>query len=293
MQKYQSVVQYNSGVAVAGANVTVKNYPSGTTATIYSDNGVTPAGNPLTTDSAGRFSFYAADGHYSLEITGVSLTPYTVSDVLLEDVSEPSDVWVQNIILPGAGDALHYMYSGAPGIFGWNDNVKELYATGPNQPALNVSFGPFYHYEFSASTMNEVFANFHIIHDFALGTAISPHFHMMTNSVNAGTVRIGFEWSTARRWDDTGTTVFTPTQTCYVDCVIPSNSNGKHIVAQAADGIPGTTDINVDSMLIMRIFRDAAHPNDTFPDPIFGLTVDLHYQQARLFTPNRDPDFFA
>lgn len=291
MQKYQSVVQYNTGVAVAGASVTVKNYPSGTVATIYSDNGTTPTANPITTDSTGRFGFYAADGRYSMEITGVSLNPYTVTDVLLEDQTEPSDIWVKNIITP-VGDT-HYTYSGAIGTFGWNDNVKELYAVGPNQPSLNNSFGPYYHYEFSATDMNNVFANFHIVHDFALNTAISPHFHIMTNSTASGTVRIGFEWSTARRFDDTGNTVFTTPQTCYAELPISANSNGKHFVAQSADGIPALTDINVDSLIIVRIFRDAAHPNDTFPDTIFGLTVDLHYQVARLFTPNRDPNFFA
>jgi hypothetical protein len=293
MQKYQSVVQYNTGVAVAGASVTVKNYPAGTVATIYSDNGITTTTNPITTDSTGRFSFYAADGRYSLEITGTSLTPYTVTDILLEDVTEPSTVWVQNIVMPGSGDAIHYTYSGSVGTYGWNDNVKELYATGPNQPSLNNSFGPYYHYEFSADTMNNVFANFHIVHDFALGTAISPHFHLMTNSNASGTVRIGFEWSTARRADDTGTTVFTTPATCYAELPIAANSAGKHFVAQSNDGIPALTDINVDSLIIVRIFRDAAHINDTFPDTIFGLTVDLHYQVARLYTPNRDPDFFA
>lgn len=291
MQKYQSVVQYNTGVAVAGASVTVKNYPSGTAATIYSDDGITPTANPLTTDSTGRFSFYAADGHYSLEITGVSLTPYTVSDILLEDPTEPSNIWVQHLIMPGDQ---HVIYSGQLGAYGWNDNVKELYAVGPNQPSLANSFGPYYHYEFSADTMNEVFANFHIIHDQALATAIYPHFHIMTNSTATGVVRIGFEYSWARRSDDTGAVAFSTPVTVYKNFTIPANTNGYHHVVQVDDAnvIPANTNYNIDTLFIMRFFRDAANPADTFPDTIFGLTVDLHYQSARFNTPNRDPNFF-
>jgi len=96
MQKYQNNVLLSpGGIAVPNASVLVLNYPDGTTATIYSDNGVTPAANPLTTDANGAFGFYAADGHYSLQITGnvggIAITPVTVPDVLLVDVL-PADL---------------------------------------------------------------------------------------------------------------------------------------------------------------------------------------------------------
>lgn len=91
MEKYQNNVLLSpGGIAVPSASVLVTNYPAGTTATIYSDNGVTPAANPLTTDANGAFGFYAADGHYSLQITGnvggVAITPVTVNDVILQDM---------------------------------------------------------------------------------------------------------------------------------------------------------------------------------------------------------------
>lgn len=85
MQKYQNSVANSSGRPVANASVAVTTYPAGTTATIYSDNGVTVTANPILTDSNGNFSFYAADGHYSLTITGSGFTTQTVNDILLED----------------------------------------------------------------------------------------------------------------------------------------------------------------------------------------------------------------
>lgn len=85
MQQYINTVTNRGGASIPGASVLVKTL-AGATATIYSDDGVTEASNPLTTDENGEFSFYAADGRYSLTIskTGV-ISQRTVSDILLQD----------------------------------------------------------------------------------------------------------------------------------------------------------------------------------------------------------------
>jgi hypothetical protein len=85
MQKYVNSVAGNTGMPVANASVQVNLYPAGTPATIYSDNGVTAAANPLTTDTNGAFSFYAADGHYQLVISGTNIQTQTINDILLVD----------------------------------------------------------------------------------------------------------------------------------------------------------------------------------------------------------------
>lgn len=107
MQKYQNNVLLSpGGIAVPNASVLVLNYPGGTTATIYSDNGVTVAANPLTTDANGAFGFYAADGHYSLQITGnlngIAISPVSVVDILMVDVL-PGDL---NTTLPASSGKL-------------------------------------------------------------------------------------------------------------------------------------------------------------------------------------------
>lgn len=91
MQKYVNSVADSTGAPVANASVQVNNYPAGNAATIYSDNGITPATNPLTTDTNGSFSFYAADGRYQLVISGSNIQTQTVNDILLVDVL-PSDL---------------------------------------------------------------------------------------------------------------------------------------------------------------------------------------------------------
>lgn len=92
MQKYlNSVANATTGLPVQNASVQVVTNPGGTVATIYSDNGITLAPNPLTTDANGAYSFYAADGHYNLVISGPNITPQTINDVILLD-AVPADL---------------------------------------------------------------------------------------------------------------------------------------------------------------------------------------------------------
>lgn len=85
MQKYQDVVLKSNGQPAANVQVLVQTYPGLATATIFSDNGVTQAANPLTTDGLGNFSYYAADGRYQLTVSGSGIQTTTKSDVLMVD----------------------------------------------------------------------------------------------------------------------------------------------------------------------------------------------------------------
>lgn len=69
MQKYTDNVVNKNGAAISGASVTVRD-AAGNLATLYSDDGVTTQANPVSTDAKGVFSFYAADGTYTVTVTG-------------------------------------------------------------------------------------------------------------------------------------------------------------------------------------------------------------------------------
>lgn len=70
-------------VTGAGTEATITVYAAGTVtaSTIYSDTAGTAKANPFTTDSVGRFSFYADPGLYDIKVSGSGLTTYTVEDV--------------------------------------------------------------------------------------------------------------------------------------------------------------------------------------------------------------------
>jgi hypothetical protein len=66
----QATVQDEDGNAVAGASVAVRFEGSGLLATLYADKaGLTPLGNPFTSDDNGAAVFYAAAGFYRVTAT--------------------------------------------------------------------------------------------------------------------------------------------------------------------------------------------------------------------------------
>jgi len=100
MERFFDVVQTRQGVAVSGASVSVYT-EAGALATIYSDDGTTTTDNPLTTNSDGEYTFFAANGKYSIEVTASGFTTETVSERVLYD---PADVTASGIpIVDGGG----------------------------------------------------------------------------------------------------------------------------------------------------------------------------------------------
>lgn len=72
-----------------GASVTVTRLDNGLLASLYSDNGVTPLAQPLTTDDNGYFGFYAADGKYVLTFSGSRFATFTRQIVLEDPIDNP------------------------------------------------------------------------------------------------------------------------------------------------------------------------------------------------------------
>ncbi len=91
MQKFADDVSIldadNSLVPLADATVTV--YDAGTTnlASIFSDDGVTSASNPLTTNEDGSFEFFAANGKYDVLVEKSPYRPHHEDGILLDDSS--------------------------------------------------------------------------------------------------------------------------------------------------------------------------------------------------------------
>jgi len=177
---------------------------------------------------------------------------------------------------------------------GWNDNVEQIRPiSGPDAPPVTEWADGMSGYEFLTGQNYACFANFHMKHDYKVGSMQYPHLHFVTTSNLGGVVRIGFKYTQARRCDDTsGVVVFPTPTTLYLNFTIPPSSALTHWVAEMPEGfgIPGTN-VNVDSVIPMRIFRDGTSPEDTFTQSIWALTVDLHYEVDRATTPSRTPPF--
>jgi len=178
---------------------------------------------------------------------------------------------------------------------GWADIVSELYyRDSPSSPTAANYKGGLYLPEFLTGQTMEVFSNFHIPHSWRAGTMLYPHVHFTVLNNTAGVVRWGFEYTFARRHDSSSHTTFPATQVIVIDFSIPANSADTHFVCEApeAGGITGTN-LEVDAMVLTRIYREGAHANDTYPGSCFGITADLHIEVDRAATPNRAPDFYT
>ena len=178
---------------------------------------------------------------------------------------------------------------------GWNDYVSTLSqakiggGTVPTWAAYGGS--SIYTWQFSASAMNElIIAPFHIEHDYKPNSRWHFHVHWSPDSTHAGTVRWGFEYSIAKGH---GQSAFTPgsTTTIYIEQA-GSGTQYQHQIAEDATGIIDT-EVEVDCLIMGRLFRDGAHVNDTFTGVAHGLTVDLHYQAERFATVNKAPNFYG
>ena len=104
MQTFRDVVQDPFGNAVAAAEVAVLD-SAGNLATLFDADDVALL-NPLATDELGAFGFQAANGRYTLRITGTGLPTREVPDVILQDPAQlltAADVindFVANGLLP-------------------------------------------------------------------------------------------------------------------------------------------------------------------------------------------------
>lgn len=176
---------------------------------------------------------------------------------------------------------------------GWKDSLSSFSAgktAGSNVPAWVLIRDGLYAYEFSATLLKEVWLNFHIGHDYAPGTNIYPHVHFVPSSDEVeGVVRWGFEYSYADREGD-----FPASTTVYIEQTVAANSQYKHIVSEVTDSnviSAADFEIETDGVLMCRVFRDAAHANDTYAGTVFGIFADLHYQSDRDTTINKAAPF--
>ena len=181
---------------------------------------------------------------------------------------------------------------------GWFDMFGDFVnakITGTNQPTWTkvtddgAGSTGVYAYSFDAATLNELWLAFHLNHDYKTGTAFYPHIHWLPSSTDTGTVRWGIEWTAALGHNQAA---FGNTQFTYIEQAGPGTAL-QHMVAEVA--APGITIASAepDMLILCRVFRDAAHANDTYADACFGLMLDAHYQIDRHGTLNKAPNFYA
>lgn len=177
---------------------------------------------------------------------------------------------------------------------GWEDVLADISTrplpAGGNNPAWSTFRNGIYAYAFSASVLQEVFVNFHVTHNWRQGSKFYPHLHWALAVAGTGgqVVRWGIEYTAAIGHNQGA---FPATSTFYLEPTV-STTQYQHMITEA-DDTQAITVPEVDSIVLMRIFRDGANGADTCTDPAFLFFVDCHYQVDRfLGTPNKAPQFY-
>lgn len=130
--------------AYPGCTVTV-NVVGGGTATIFSDNSGTPLANPFTANSTtGQWTFYAANGHYAVTLSGGGLpTTVTLPDVLLNDPSVATSftgTFFQSSTANPAASGVFRLASGDIGL-SWRNNANSADISFTKTPGDVVTLG--------------------------------------------------------------------------------------------------------------------------------------------------------
>lgn len=177
---------------------------------------------------------------------------------------------------------------------GWRDNIVQLSVdyNNPDSPSLNVFRDGIHGYSFFAGQFAECFAWFHVDHDYALGTKLYPHIHWSTKTDTVGTVRWGVEYTLAKGHQQQP---FGETRTVYIEHTT-TGIPYEHMVSEVSDvdAIDGELlEIEPDTIILTRYFRDGTHPNDTLDEDVYVFILDLHYQANRLATPFKRPNFYT
>jgi hypothetical protein len=158
-----------------------------------------------------------------------------------------------------------------------------------NAPTWDVLRNGISAYSFSASAMNEMWISpIHLDHTIRPNMPIYPHIHWTTAGTNTGVVRWGIEYTIAKGHQQEA---FPTTQTIYLEQAA-SGTAYKHMICEATDAQAITASIETDALLMIRVFRDAAHANDTCTDKAFGLMCDIHYLKGYWATKNKSPNFY-
>lgn len=181
--------------------------------------------------------------------------------------------------------------------YGWRDILGDIVIHDGgifdvSSPPFNTFRNGIRAYEFRARYRAEFWCQFHIDHDYALGTNVYPHVHWAAAGNGSGVVRWGMEFTVAKGYAQASGSVFGPTSIVYAETHVPSGSQYKHFITEVnpANSIPASQ-LEPDSIVLVRFFRDG--PNDSYGDSVYGFKADLHYQVARMATKNKSPNFFG
>lgn len=169
---------------------------------------------------------------------------------------------------------------------GWIDLPSQPVArgSGTNVPAFIVFRNNLYSYTFEPTALNELFYTIHIPHSYDKQNDLGLYFHVHTSTNNAaptGNFVIFFEYSAALS-DGTFSATTTVSKTASF------TSQYEHNIVEIDTPVLGGGAIEIDSLVLVRVYRNGGVGDDTFTDNVFILQIDTHIQINKLASKYRN-----
>lgn len=163
-------------------------------------------------------------------------------------------------------------------------------ALGANAPDLATFRGTINLFGFAGAgvTVEQGFFTLHILHGIKPGTIPTFHVHWAHNQVSpSGDVKWQIDYTIARGY---GAGTFAAPTT--LSTTRPALAQYVHDISDDDDmPLASITELEPDSIILGRIYRDPADVADTFENDAFLIQVDMHYQRDKLGTPERNRPF--
>lgn len=166
------------------------------------------------------------------------------------------------------------------------EGVEPSIRDGVGNPAeLKTFLGGVGAYAYAPSSLSESFANWDVPFNWKVGTDLHLAFHYSPGpSTNMGTVRFGIEYT----WATVDGTFQNPTVIEYYD--VQCHGTPYLHCQQVSTPFPGN-EAESNMRFLIRIFRDGAAVQDTFPDDVFLVGVDFYYQTDKFGLQSFEPPY--
>lgn len=140
----------------------------------------------------------------------------------------------------------------------------------------------------TGATVEEAFFTVHILHGMKPGSSPTFHIHWAHNqAAPSGNVKWQLEYTIAKGY---GAGTYGSSVT--MSTVQAAPAQYVHAITDDDDMVINPiTEIEPDTVLICRIFRDPADAADTFEADAMLIHVDMHYERSTIGTPERNRPF--
>lgn len=172
----------------------------------------------------------------------------------------------------------------------WKENVGTFLSgndSWPDEPPAGVFINSIMLPMFGPNLISSMSVVFKIGHDIARQGFMFPRVSWSPTTIGGGAVKWGIEYSLAAK----STGVFSASSTIYANQQASGVSN-THQSLEFPDGDkiavppPGT-------LIVARLFRDAAHIEDTYADVAAFHSISLMYPSTYIGTANRNANYYT